>query len=610
MSELRPYLLVFLLTLSGLVQGQPEAHHRAMSARDFFASDEIADVTLEGTVCDTFLDHVDDGYVFLVLVSDGFYIYATHSTTNPVETLRQLHPFVGRKIRISGTALHVHKRTHNRTVTHRQVKVRSLADIVAIDTVTDKSFTSPDVDEKPILLQELHGCGMRKTAGIVLARWQGNRIILKKNNNKPILVQFKDGVALPERNAAIEVEGYPETDLYRIDLTRAVWRTSDNAKCKAESPRQFPLEELFRSYGRYIINAKYYGRLLTVCATLKEFVTGDDGRRRLLLQDGDLDLQVDCSDAPEVLENIEIGSIVSATGICVIESDFWRPTAPFPKNNRLFLVLRDAADVIVLKGPPWWTPLKLAIVISLLIGALILIFIWNISLRVLVERRSREVVRAQEKKLESELRVAERTRLAADLHDTISQNLTVIGYQVSAAQKTLGNGETATDACLVTAAKMIRSCRTDLRRCLWDLRNDVLDEPDFATAIRKTVEPVVGEAHVRIRFEGRRTHISDSTAHALLNVIRELAANAVRHGGASEIRIAGEARQDGIRASVSDNGCGFDTTQRPGQGEGHFGLDGIIERIERLEGVFLIDSAPGKGTYARIEIKRSISTAS
>jgi signal transduction histidine kinase len=105
-----------------------------------------------------------------------------------------------------------------------------------------------------------------------------------------------------------------------------------------------------------------------------------------------------------------------------------------------------------------------------------------------------------------------------------------------------------------------------------------------------------------VRFAGPRTAISDSTAHGVLNAVRELVSNAVRHGEAAKIRIAGEVRSGTLRVSVRDDGCGFDPANRPGQAEGHFGLDGIAERIERLGGTFEIKSAPGKGTKATIQI--------
>jgi len=150
---------------------------------------------------------------------------------------------------------------------------------------------------------------------------------------------------------------------------------------------------------------------------------------------------------------------------------------------------------------------------------------------------------------------------------------------------------------------MLKSCRTDLRRCLWDLRNDVLDEPDFPKAIEQTVRPIAGQARLAVRFEGRRKDISDSTAHALLSILRELSANAVNHGQAKSIRIAGECRPEGIRFSVQDDGIGFDPQSVPNQDSGHFGLDGIRERLQRLGGTLDVTSRPGRGAYIRLSIK-------
>ena len=156
---------------------------------------------------------------------------------------------------------------------------------------------------------------------------------------------------------------------------------------------------------------------------------------------------------------------------------------------------------------------------------------------------------------------------------------------------------------LDSADRMLRSCRTELRRCLWDLRNDTLDEPDFSRAVAKSVMPVSGKAALHVRFSVRRSRLSDSTAHAILSICRELVANAVLHGRAESIRIAGEAKDGAINFSVRDDGCGFDPAARPGQAEGHFGLDGIVERVKRLDGTFSINSTHGKGTRITVTVK-------
>jgi signal transduction histidine kinase len=106
-----------------------------------------------------------------------------------------------------------------------------------------------------------------------------------------------------------------------------------------------------------------------------------------------------------------------------------------------------------------------------------------------------------------------------------------------------------------------------------------------------------------IRFNVPRKALSDDIAHVLMRIVRELVQNAVRHGGASQVKIAGSLDGDSLRFSVSDNGCGFDPATRPGVMQGHFGLQGIHERVNQLNGDLSIESAPGKGAKVSIRLK-------
>jgi len=574
----------------------------ALFAAAATAADSIGSfVTAEGRLVGAYQDDVDEAFAFLVLERDGDYTYACIMTNDTTSVLRELQPLVGRTIALSGEE--TTSTVMNRAVTKRKISVSSLADIRVASGDDSDPFAVPSLDEAPPSLDELAAPSPRKTVGTVAARWQ-DKALLRNAAGESTQVEFRDGIDIPAVGESIEAAGSPVTDLYRTHLVEAVWRKSGAAQTQPDQPINMPLKTLFKSHGVFIMNPRFFGRTLSVKGTLREFVTDEGGRKRLLLENGGLTIQIDCSNAPDATM-IQFGSVVSATGVCVLDSDIWRPSAPFPKNKSLFLVARGPDDIVVLKRPSWWTPAKFIAAVSVMGGVIVLFLVWNASLRVLVGRRTREAIKAQERKIESELRVAERTRLAADLHDSFSQNLSVIGYHVAALQTSLARADEVASVRLSTVAKMIKSCLMDLRRCLWDLRNDVLDEPNFAEAIQRTVEPVARDAELQIRFDGRRALLSDATAHALLNIVRELVANAVVHGEAKNVRIAGEVHAGGISLSVRDDGRGFDPDNRPGTGEGHFGIDGIKARLERIGGTLTIESSPGNGTKAFVLSRKS-----
>ena len=176
-----------------------------------------------------------------------------------------------------------------------------------------------------------------------------------------------------------------------------------------------------------------------------------------------------------------------------------------------------------------------------------------------------------------------------ELHDSLSQTLTGVAMQLEVG---------ATD----TAKTMLTACRGDLRRCLWDLRSRTFEEKDMTEAIERTLEPHSVGAKIAVRFNVQRERLDDSTTHTILRIVRELVVNAICHGKATEIKVAGECHGDAISFSVRDNGCGFDTANAPGLQEGHFGLLGIRERLKEFNGNLKIESSPGQGTKATISM--------
>ena len=153
---------------------------------------------------------------------------------------------------------------------------------------------------------------------------------------------------------------------------------------------------------------------------------------------------------------------------------------------------------------------------------------------------------------------------------------------------------------LGTARQLLASCRQELRCCIWDLRSRTFEEKDLTEAILRMLKQHTTGVKLLVRFNVPRQILSETTVNAVLRIIRELVINAVRHGKATQIRIAGEHHGRRISFSVTDDGCGFDTTNIPGPSDGHFGIQGIRERLTPFNGELVLTGNLGGGTRATV----------
>lgn len=480
-----------------------------------------------------------------------------------------------------------------------------LSHIKIIDNSDSDHFSVPSagtlLHKSPL---QIATSGRVKASGTVLCTWSGNRAIIATDTVGCIQAQFS-GTNLPPRQTHVEVSGFPQSDLFHLLLTQAEWKPDGGEVRRTSKVLKLTAHDIFpeRSGSASYAQARLHGHTVSISGRVHRLTDERLHAGTILIDDGNLIFSVDVSSVPAVHDKLEVGCQIAVTGICLINAEYWRPGRVIPQLRNFSVIVSDEKDIEILSYPPWWTPIRLLFLVCVLLAVLMAILVWNASLRRLATRKGRDLMREQLSLVSAELKTEERTRLAVELHDSLAQNLTGVSLEIDTASKLADEDHCAMLAHLSTAAQSLKSCRDELRNCLWDLRNRALEAKTMDEAIRQTLVPHVSGVGLSIRFNVPRECISDNTAHAILRIIRELTLNGIRHGGATKIRIAGSVEGDRLFFSVRDNGRGFDPDAAPGFDKGHYGLLGIRERIDEFEGEFSLTSAPSKGTKAVISLK-------
>ena len=454
-------------------------------------------------------------------------------------------------------------------------------DHFAFPPLNPSRFTSP---------ADIERLGKHTAVGKVVATWPPNNCLLLTPDERYVRLVLAANETIPPCKSLVKAAGYPSTDIFTVWLTLAKVRKEDMPDIPEGAAEEVPARKLFPGTGpnRDIVGSNLDNTLVVISGLVKSLESHNDGTLRVILDSDGTTVPVDFSSRPEDFAAIAVGSAIRVTGRCILANERWNPNNVFPRITGPLIVASDRPEVI--HGPNWWTAGKLLTVIAILVVALIVAF-----LRSYLARRI------------AKMKLNERTQLAVEIHDSLSQALTGLACQITAAQDSLETNTKNTESKLATASQMLMSCRTELRNCLFDLRNDTIGEKSFNKAISKTIEPFESSAAIIVRFQVNRSLFEDTTVHAILAVIRELVSNAVRHGNAWSIRIAGVMEGEMLLFSVTDDGSGFDVEHRKNSDEGHFGIDGIRERLARLEGSLSYETPRSGGTKAvvRIPLRRN-----
>ena len=593
--------MIFLIAATGafLVSAGPPL----VTSADL-ASDKYLDkfVRFEGRVTDQFHDESNAKYNFLTL-EDAYGVVYFSASTNRCPDLTT-NNYVGCRVSVCGdNKMAIRKPNGTRKYLFHELQCPPHATITVLEAPTGDPFNVPELAPTfNVAPDQFASMGNRKLSGLVLAVRAPNAVLLLTPNDTVSCVTLRDA-ALPQAGDFIEAVGPVETDTYFLNMTRARWRKTSSIPIDVPTPKMLTARQITKQGdGQQIFNVALHGRLIRIRSVVRSLPDPKFGNCIIFAESDGVTFPIDASSCPIVVEELKHGSIIDVTGICWMDIENWRPTAVFPQVKDFTLVPRMPEDFVVVAHPPWWTPARLMGVIGSLSALLLGFVIWNRSLRHAARMQGRQLFREQATRMEAELKTAERSRLAVELHDSISQTLTGVALKIKAVQT---QARTDLDKALKNldiAENTLRASREELRYCLWDLRNNILDLPNLEEAIRQTLKPQIGDVELAVRFSVPRSSLSDNTIHVVLSIIRELSVNAIRHGEATSIHIAGTLDNDILAFSVQDNGSGFELSAAPGPDQGHFGLLGIKDRLAHYNGAIEIASVPGKGTKAKVRL--------
>ena len=198
--------------------------------------------------------------------------------------------------------------------------------------------------------------------------------------------------------------------------------------------------------------------------------------------------------------------------------------------------------------------------------------------------------------------LGERSRLAREIHDMLSQGFVAIDLQLDAASGKLAHSPESARGHLDLAHKLIRNSLAEARRSVWDLRPQALEAGDLVAALRQIATETASGTDISVDFqiEGASKRLPPDLEHNFLRVAQEAMTNAIKHAAPRNITLELRFQNGLVALSVRDDGRGFDATRPFSASNGHFGLVGMRERAEQLGASLAVTSRLGHGTSVEI----------
>ena len=203
----------------------------------------------------------------------------------------------------------------------------------------------------------------------------------------------------------------------------------------------------------------------------------------------------------------------------------------------------------------------------------------------------------------------ERTRLARELHDGISQNLVGVRYAIDLASRQVKAGSEGASRAIDVGVEALNGAIKEVRRLSHDLRPRVLDDLGLTPALKALSHNFTERTGIEVDFTATAPGdaLRPEASTALYRITQEALANIERHSGASRVEIRIWSERGRIRMSIADDGNGFEESAVQ-TGRGGLGLRNMQERMAHFGGLLVVKSGPD-GTRLTAMLPKSANRA-
>jgi signal transduction histidine kinase len=197
--------------------------------------------------------------------------------------------------------------------------------------------------------------------------------------------------------------------------------------------------------------------------------------------------------------------------------------------------------------------------------------------------------------------LAERGRIARELHDSVSQSL----FGIVLGLRTMDATEKPSREAYTYVFQLAEAALNDTRALVFELRPEYLEREGLIAALKKQASTVCARHNINVLTElgSVEPALDLRQKESLYRLAMEAVQNAVKHARADLIQIRMNVGEGTLGLTIADNGSGFDTTR---EYEGHFGLRTMQERALALRARCSVDSALGHGTLVRVSLEFNV----